>query len=510
MKSLSTSGIPGLIIHFGDSPPLGPLAEHFRSTRTIASIDFRWPKQVSEPNILVRQGTRSWTVSSFYPDFKSVKADYSHSSRVRRLCETAFFLSLDRVYVEPIAMAVRASLLDSYIHRWTQIVSDLSPTPAPKTALYSGTPHMPWDIVLSAVLQALDWSVFALQPSASNRHMSLSRIEGVLPVFQKDPGYVDTPKGSAGPTTANERIERSQTQNAVLKSPWRMGFRSKISREILRNIFGFIFLGPGVPYWKFSAIHRSHLALQWAAQRQRLRRWLKQNGVRVLPDGRFCYFALHYQPERTTVPEAGEFWFQSRAIEMLIAALPADFQILVAEHPRQIGFQSPDLRQLLFRNEAQYALMAADSRVSIVHPEVDSREMIEKASLVATCTGSSIWEGLIRGKPGVTFGNTWYSKSEAVINGAQSNDLSRDIDSLLDMEPEQIRFSAKQLLRWAEEVDIPLPPSLANGLPLPERKTLPGPDSINFDKVAKRISWTIAQLLPLGPEKARLERNRTA
>lgn len=58
------------------------------------------------------------------------------------------------------------------------------------------------------------------------------------------------------------------------------------------------------------------------------------NKLAEYPDvsANFVYFALHYEPERTTVPDGRLFGFQLYAIRMLAEALPVGWRIYVKEH----------------------------------------------------------------------------------------------------------------------------------------------------------------------------------
>ena len=49
----------------------------------------------------------------------------------------------------------------------------------------------------------------------------------------------------------------------------------------------------------------------------------------------FVYFALHFEPERTTNPDGGFFHDQFLAIIHLRKILPEDVNIFVKEHPSQ-------------------------------------------------------------------------------------------------------------------------------------------------------------------------------
>lgn len=180
--------------------------------------------------------------------------------------------------------------------------------------------------------------------------------------------------------------------------------------------------------------------------------------IKAIPRGQYAYFALHFQPEKSTTPEAGDFWFMIRAIRELRAGLPEQINLVVGEHPRQIRSSEPDLRQLLFREADFYTRLASIRGVSVAHWTLTGSELIEGASLVATCTGSSSWEAMKRGKPSVVFGKTWYSEASFCINAAETDDISNEVRRLLAAEPGDVIDGLRHVVRFSEDNGIPAIP----------------------------------------------------
>jgi hypothetical protein len=111
-------------------------------------------------------------------------------------------------------------------------------------------------------------------------------------------------------------------------------------------------------------------------------------------------FFLHYQPERTTLPEAGYFVMQDIAIHMLASMLPPDVELIVREHP------STWLLPVYYggRGVDQYKSMASIKRVRFVSTTHSVNELIDSSIFVATCTGKVGLQALVRGKPVLAFG----------------------------------------------------------------------------------------------------------
>ena len=141
-------------------------------------------------------------------------------------------------------------------------------------------------------------------------------------------------------------------------------------------------------------------------EKERLKRKIfldKVAGRRPDYNSQYAYFALHFQPESTTLPKGSIYREQVLAIKRLIEILPDEMMIYVKEHPRAL---IADIRNKNFRSIDFYREIMELDRVQLVHPEVDSAELIENSTLVSTITGSPLIEALPRGIPAVAFGNS--------------------------------------------------------------------------------------------------------
>src|SRR3989338_4564841 len=120
----------------------------------------------------------------------------------------------------------------------------------------------------------------------------------------------------------------------------------------------------------------------------------------------FVYFPLNYQPECTTSPQGDIFVDLILAIEMLAAALHEGWLIYVKEHPTQ--FLMRGINYSSSRFEGYYERIARIKNVYLVPAETNSYELINKSKLVASVTGTAVWEAALRLKPAMIFGHPWY------------------------------------------------------------------------------------------------------
>ncbi|MDN3555232.1 hypothetical protein [Halomonas maura] len=162
-------------------------------------------------------------------------------------------------------------------------------------------------------------------------------------------------------------------------------------------------------------------------------------------------YYLHYQPERTTLPEACGFTQQLRAILYMRALLPKDILLLVKEHPATfIRSCSPRARDPMY-----YKYIASIEGVELIDIHCDTFELIDNSVLTATICGTVNTESLIRGKPTVIFGvdkfpevtgqHVYESKDklnvfieDAVSGLYKKEDVSSDVEKAIYMEGEYV------------------------------------------------------------------------
>lgn len=120
----------------------------------------------------------------------------------------------------------------------------------------------------------------------------------------------------------------------------------------------------------------------------------------------FIFFALHYQPEETSVPSAGSFADQLYVIRLLDEYLPSHFKIYVREHSAQFKWNSEGVAA---RDSAYYQrLKKISDRVVLTDPKLDIYGLIDKSEFVVTLTGTIGFEAALRNKNVLTFGRCWY------------------------------------------------------------------------------------------------------
>jgi hypothetical protein len=126
----------------------------------------------------------------------------------------------------------------------------------------------------------------------------------------------------------------------------------------------------------------------------------------------YVYIALHYQPENSTSPQGEIFADQYLMVDLLSKCIPDDWSIYVKEHSSQwhVKLHGERGRTIDF-----YDSLATLPNVRIIPVASPNFELIDKAKVVATVTGTAGWEAIVRGKPVLIFGHAWYEGCEGVF-----------------------------------------------------------------------------------------------
>jgi hypothetical protein len=129
-------------------------------------------------------------------------------------------------------------------------------------------------------------------------------------------------------------------------------------------------------------------------------------GDRPLPENDYCVYALHYEPERTSLPEGLPIDFQGDAVFAARALVPENIFLVAKEHYSQ---QTAALRGHLGRSPYFYNLV--DSLHNTVVAGVDKKlsDLVGGAQCVFTLTGTIAIEAVLRGVPVGYFGNPWWA-----------------------------------------------------------------------------------------------------
>jgi hypothetical protein len=119
----------------------------------------------------------------------------------------------------------------------------------------------------------------------------------------------------------------------------------------------------------------------------------------------FALFQLHFEPEKSTIPDGGLNVSQLAAIRIARESLPDDIELVVKEHPSQLSYVSNGFTG---RSPSFYEALENLPGVSLVSRSTANWDLIERSRIVLTVTGTVAVEAAFIGVPSGHFGHPWY------------------------------------------------------------------------------------------------------
>ena len=355
-------------------------------------------------------------------------------------CQTVFLAALDRT------MPIAESIHENQRYFWDLVgyfVGFFKKNNQITSVLFDNTPHMPWDICLFYVAKLLNKDTLIgrktgisgyiyldedFRPGKSVWSFAYTALENPLLKYlgnakelRERLNELSFTKGQVGGMWAP--VQQRKNMLGVIRDFLKKAGLKKMGGKQLMALRRFVF--SEVPNNSIGAtektVQRSTLAgmknvgkLKFLIIQNRYNKINKQcvgfDKTLTLDDAElskpYIYFALHFQPERTTLPEGLVFDDQLLAIRITAAALPEGWRVIVKDHPRQYSY---DLRSLHFRTSADYERITQISNVVMVPSNTDHKMLLDKSVLTATISGSVSWEGLLCGKPSLVFSEIWHA-----------------------------------------------------------------------------------------------------
>lgn len=190
---------------------------------------------------------------------------------------------------------------------------------------------------------------------------------------------------------------------------------------------------------------------------------------------RYVLYPIHFQPEASTLVQAPYYLDQASLIEDISKSLPVGYQLYVKEHVSNRG-----RRPLAF-----YKRLRDTFGVRLLGPDEDTWTLIRDAAAVAVITGTVGWEGLLFGKPVVTFGDVFYNECTLTHRAAL-----RAKDGWHEMFREAIfehEHDEEQLLEFVAAIRESSQPGF-----LKNPNTFPAVmDPENVERIADALAWGV-------------------
>ena len=140
-------------------------------------------------------------------------------------------------------------------------------------------------------------------------------------------------------------------------------------------------------------------------------------GSRPLPQAGYCVLALHYEPERTSLPDGLPVDFQGDAVAHSRAIIPLAKTLVLKEHYLQ---QSSAGRGFVGRSPDFYDLVESMPNTQFAPTHSRLSELISGAECVFTLTGTVAIEAVLRGIPVAYFGSPWWEGLPGTVRVASN------------------------------------------------------------------------------------------
>lgn len=136
----------------------------------------------------------------------------------------------------------------------------------------------------------------------------------------------------------------------------------------------------------------------WAARRRANGRHCDIRSLEELPR-KFIFYPLQYTPESSINTPAPYFLDQFRAIDAIRFAMPSDCVLVVKEHPACI----------LIRESGFVRRLQRTGGVVVAHYGLSSVELVKRAGLTISVTGTATLEAMLLGRRAITLGGSLVS-----------------------------------------------------------------------------------------------------
>lgn len=195
-------------------------------------------------------------------------------------------------------------------------------------------------------------------------------------------------------------------------------------------------------YWASAARHKRYL----------YKKYEQYSANFSLPKDYVVMF-LHFQPERTSVPEGLNYCHHWRGIFEVSQAIPDNFSLIIKEHPAMFR-RRLDLR---VRDQFFYESTHNLPNVKIAPLWFDTFDLVDRASMIVTLTGTVGFEAIARNKPVLTLGVAAYKDHPSVFNASSATDIRAAVHGALDFSRHSQSNNLDHYLKWVETNSFPAP-----------------------------------------------------
>jgi hypothetical protein len=384
-------------------------------------------------------------------------------------CESIVLRMMDRMdYAGALDYAARRRLYHTHVRYWSGLLDYFQPD-----LLYNvSTPHQIYDFVLQELcrLRGIPTLMFGMGFDLNRLFCKTDYRQGAgrIPELFAERVADGHTESMDLPPDIEERlakVTRSYDQaipalvSNQLKDDVRppsalsLGGLAKAGTQTLRYGLRIVTAALSKEPARWKTVEASHkLLTEWLYREMvgplrlsKIRDYYNSLAAPVDPDiAPYVYLPLSYQPELSSSPEGGAFVEQRLMVSLISRALPPGWKLYVKEHPVQFTYSLGTNRAA--RSIEFYDALLAHDNVQLVPLKTNPFALIDRAKAVATVTGTSGWESLVRGKPVMYFGYPWWQGCHGAFYVRDLHTCRKvlaEIEAGFSVEPDLIRLFAK-------------------------------------------------------------------
>jgi hypothetical protein len=160
---------------------------------------------------------------------------------------------------------------------------------------------------------------------------------------------------------------------------------------------------------------------------KKLKKYYSSKSIVPNLDANFIYFSAPYQPEATSYLGGGRYENILLTLKLLSYHCPKGWSIVYKEHPATFFDK---FRGSLKKSTYYYDSICKLKNIQLAPSDFDQFELINNSKAVAVISGTAAWEGAIREKPVISFGQGWYSECKGIMKVSSSQDLIDAIEKI--------------------------------------------------------------------------------
>ncbi len=407
-----------------------------KHTKVFDPFIFSFPKLIRKLNIHNHEGLSTEIIKDFVD------------------CENLYLTITDRLNFFPLPIKERKNAYQQLLLYWYSFFKK-NPIDA---IIFTATPHMGNDNIIYCVAKKLNVKTFYIQRTLmENRilvpddyrkinkvpagYLKDEKKEKIIDIIGKD--LYNTLYGRSAWIKRSDHVNQKAMNKSLL-------FALKEYLAVFFRFLRFLFQGkPTSVFYLNDGCNKfiiGFICLYMNLKVRNLRNYYSKKCTKVNWKNKFVYFPLHFQPEKSTLPEGGIFENQLLVIDILSKSVPKGWVIYVKEHPRQ--FEKNDPRRRHFRDSKYYDQILSHKNVRLIKIEEDSQQLLEKAVFTVTVTGSSGWQSLLKGKPCLVFGNPWYSGCNTCYTVGSIKECQEAIADIAKKKRSQVEMDVLKYLAY--------------------------------------------------------------